>query len=69
MIYDTTDTEKLDSHIEDKRYHVVIKLNEISTVRVFNDFNLEFEYWFITSHGGVVTLKIPILKTTYLPWK
>ena len=40
MIYDTTDMEKLDSHIEDKISLTELKLKGISIVRVINGFNL-----------------------------
>ena len=43
MIYDTTDMEKLDSHIEDTKTLTELNLKVIIIVRVLNGFNLEFE--------------------------
>ena len=42
MIYDTTDMEKLDSHIEDTIYPMELNLKGIIILRVLNGFNLEF---------------------------
>ena len=42
MIYDTTDMEKLDSHIEDTISPTELNLKGIIIVRVINGFNLEF---------------------------
>ena len=49
MMYDTTDTEKLDSHIEDKISPTELNLKGIIIVRMINGFNLEFEYWLMNS--------------------
>ena len=49
MIYDTTDMEKLDSHIEDTKTLTELNLKVIIIVRVLNGFNLEFENWLMNS--------------------
>ena len=49
MMYDTTDMENLDSHIEDTISPTELNLKGIIIVRVINGFNLEFEYWLMNS--------------------
>ena len=48
-MYDTTDMEKLDSHIEDIISPTEMNLKVIIIVRVINGFNLYFEYWLMNS--------------------
>ena len=66
IIYDTTDNEKLYSHIEDKISPMWIDLKVRKKVLVFNDLKIELEY-FSWNHGGLGSLKIPISRTKYLP--
>ena len=56
MMYDTTDTEKLDSHIEDIISPTELNLKGIITVRVikFSTYNLNIFWW---THIGIGKLK------------